>query len=148
VITCPLELQSRLRPAPRDLDFFAWVSVGVIALFFSLLGSRFILAPGMLVELPKMSPASMRAVETSVVVVYRRDEVILFGTGMYSLADLKKPLEEQAKNHPGSTLHVIADRQVSTQALAKLGELAAAAGFVNMLVAGDRASAEEPSRAP
>ena len=47
MITRPLDLQSRLSAPPRDLDFFAWVNVAVIALFFGLLGSRFVLAPGL-----------------------------------------------------------------------------------------------------
>ena len=48
MITRPLELETRLSPPPRDLDFVAWVNVGVIVLFFSLLGSSFVLPPGQL----------------------------------------------------------------------------------------------------
>jgi biopolymer transport protein ExbD len=147
MITRPLDLESRLSPPPRDFAAVAWVNVSVIALFFSLLGSRFVLAPGMLVELPKMDPTSLSAVETSVVINYRRDDVILFGTGMYSLAELKVALAEYVRQHPetrGSTLQVNADKQVSAQAFTDLGGIAAAAGFGNMIVAGDRVTADGP----
>lgn len=149
MITRPLELESRLSPPPRDFTAVAWVNVGVIVLFFSLLGSRFVLSPGLLVELPRMDQASMTAAETSVVVTYSRDGVILFGSGMYSPTELQGVLEEYVIRHPaakGSTLQVNADKQVSAQALAKLAEIAAAAGFANLAFAGEGSSVNEPPR--
>jgi biopolymer transport protein ExbD len=143
MITRPLDLESRLSQPPRDFTAVAWVNVGVIALFFSLLGSRFVLAPGFLIELPKVNAASANAVETSVVLKFSRDNLILLGTGMYTMAELKGPLEEAAKKYPGTTLQVNIDRQVSMQALADLSDLAAAAGFGNILVAGDRQAAPD-----
>src|SRR4051812_50199863 len=92
MITRPLELESRLSPPPRDLDFFAWVNVGLIALFFTLLGSRFVLAPGLLVgsadfRLP--ATQGLQAFPTaSVVVSYRQDERIVFAGGFFQTASL------------------------------------------------------------
>ncbi len=78
MITRPLDLESRMSPAPRDFNAVAWVNVGLIVLFFSLLGSRFVLATGVLVgvgetgaiELPTVNPASASTAATSVVVSY------------------------------------------------------------------------------
>jgi biopolymer transport protein ExbD len=144
MITRPLELESRMSPPPRDLDFVAWVNVGVIVLFFSLLGSRFVLAPGLLVgvgeagviELPTMNPASISQVATSVVVSYRRDNVILFEGGMYTLTELRKHMEVYTKSNPHAVMLVHADKQVSTQAIADLCAMAGAAGFDKVLLAG------------
>lgn len=139
MITRPLDLESRLSPPPRDFTAVAWVNAGLIVLFFSLLGSRFVLAPGLLVELPKMDPGSMTAAETSVVLKYSRDDVILFGSGRYSPAELKNVFAEFMRKNPsarGSTLLVIADKQVSVQAQVELGTIAAEAGFRNMVVGG------------
>ena len=47
MITRPLDLASRLRPPPRGLDWIFFVNVGLLALFFSVFGSRFVLAPGL-----------------------------------------------------------------------------------------------------
>jgi len=146
VITRPLDLQSRLSPPPRDLDFFAWVNVALIVLFFSLLGSRFVLAPGLLIELPKMASASLDAVPTSVVIGYRRDDLVLFEGGMYSLAEVRKHLEAYARTYPGSVLQVNADRQVSAQALANLGLMAAEVGFKGVVLAGERAVPDNPQK--
>jgi biopolymer transport protein ExbD len=145
MITRPLDLVSRLSPPPRDFTAVAWVNVGVIVLFFSLLGSRFVLAPGLLVELPKGNSEVISAVETSAVITYRRDGVILFGTGNYSLIELRAALEDYVKKHPeakGSTLQVNADKQVSAQALGDLSDVAAAAGFSSMVMARDHVASD------
>lgn len=145
MITRPLELESRMSPPPRDLNAVAWVNVGLIVLFFSLLGSRFVLATGVLVEvgeagaieLPSVNPASASTAATSVVVSYRRDNVILFEGGMYSLAELRRHMQAYTKNNPGSVMLVRADKQVSNQALADLFAMAGAVGFKNVLLAAE-----------
>ncbi|HWA26315.1 MAG TPA: biopolymer transporter ExbD [Lacunisphaera sp.] len=148
MITQPLELQSRLSSPPRDLDFFAWVNVALIVLFFSLLGSRFVLAPGMavgvaspgerVIVLPEVSGAIASAGPASVVVSYTRDNVILFEGGMYNLGELRKHMERYVHEHPGAVMLVIADRQVSVQAFAELCTMAREAGFAHVQLAADQ----------
>lgn len=145
MITRPLDLVSRLSPPPRELDALAWVNVGLIVLFFSLFGSSFVLAPGLLVgvgdvagiHLPQAGAAVGQAGATSVVVTYRRDNLVLFEGGMYSLEALRKPLEDYARNHPGAVMLVRMDRQVSAQAFLDLCDLARRAGFANVLAAAE-----------
>ena len=152
MITRPLELESRLSVPPRELDFVAWVNAGVIALFFGLLGSRFVLAPGLpigvgeqgSIDLPSVGPSSEDTREASVVVSYRRDNVILFEGGMYSLPDLRKHMEGYAKKHPGAVMLVRADRQVSMQAFLDLCDMARAVGFANVLIAAEPQRPEHP----
>lgn len=58
MITRPLDLASRLRPPPRGLDWLFVMNVALVALFFSLFGSRFVLAPGLgLISACRASPA-------------------------------------------------------------------------------------------
>ncbi|MEI6108030.1 MAG: biopolymer transporter ExbD [Opitutae bacterium] len=151
MITRPLDLVSRLSPPPRDLDFFAWVNVAFIVLFFGLLGSRFVLAPGLpmtvgesgsSLDLPAIGAASGGTGVASVVVSYRRDNVILFEGGMYSQADLRKQMADYIRKHPGAVLLVRADRQVSMQAFLDLCEMAKSVGFANVLVAAESAGGE------
>jgi len=152
MITHPLELQSRLSPPPRDLDFFAWVNVAVIALFFGLLGSRFVLAPGLAIgvgnnstlELPRISGATEGAGPASVVVSYRRDNVILFEGGMYTLPELRKHMESYARMHPGAVMLVRADRQVSMQAFLDLCDMARQVGFAHVLAAAEQPEPDRP----
>lgn len=148
MITRPLELQSRLSPPPRDLDFFAWVNVGLIVLFFSLLGSRFVLAQGLLVgageegfKLPA-SDGQQYVTTASVVVSYRQDDVILFEGEIVKLPELSRKLEAYAKQHPGEVLLLLADKHVSAQAVTDLSVMARAAGFSYVLMAGENQPAE------
>lgn len=141
MITQPLDLVSKLRVPPRDFDVFFWANGALIVLFFALLGSRFVLASGELVgvasqeslELPRGGAAVQAA--ASVVVSYRRDEMILFEGGIYDIREFRPVLESYARKHSGAILLVRADRQVSVQGFKELLDLARAAGFANVLFA-------------
>lgn len=150
MITKPLNLQSHLSPSPRDFDFFAWVNVALIALCFGLLGSRFVLAPGVAIgvgnensfNLPQVGGIAQGAGPASVVVSYRRDNVILFEGGMYTLLELRKHMKSYAQAHPGAVMLVLADRQVSMQAGLDLCEMAREVGFSNVVVAAEKIQSE------
>lgn len=142
MITSPLDLSSRLSAPPRDLDGLFWVNVGVIVLFFSLLGSRYVLSPGLVVQnggefvLPGTNAAGQAA--TSVVVSYRRDNMVLFEGGIYELRDLRPQMERYAKEHPGSVLLVRYDKAVSMQGIVDLSDMARAAGFAGFVIAAEK----------
>lgn len=146
MITRPIDLESRLSPPPRDFTAVAWVNVAVIVLFFSLLGSRFILAPGLLIELPKANPASITAVPTSTVINYDRDNVIIFEGGIYTLAELGPRLKAYAETHPGVVVQVNADQKVSAQALTDLGVLVTSVGFEFILMGAEPAADAPPKQ--
>lgn len=138
MITRPLELQQKLAPPPRDFDVLFWINAGAIALFFALLGSRFVLAPGVPVgvgatlELPRTAAAELSLAE--VVVSYRRDNMILFEGGVYELTGLRPQLEAYARKHPGARMIVRGDRQVSLQGFTDLCQLAREVGFAGVVV--------------
>lgn len=151
MITRPLDLVSHLSPPPRELDVLAWVNVGLIVLFFGLFGSAFVLAPGLPVgvgepagvQLPQIGAAVENAGATTVVVTYRRDNLLLFEGGMYSLTSLKAPLGEYAKKHPRAEILVRADKQVSLQAFLDFGDLARTLGFANVFLAAESRDAAQ-----
>lgn len=145
MITRPLELESRLSPPPRDFTAVAWVNAGVIVLFFSVLGSRFVLAPGLLIQLPQADPASITAVRTSAVITFSRENVIMFEGAIYSLPEVRKRLAAYAREYPGSVVQVNADRQVPAQALTDLGSMIRAVGLEYYLMAAEP-SAPSPEK--
>ncbi len=156
MISQPLELRARLRPPPRDLDVFFWANVAIVCLFFALLGSRFVLAPGLWVSvqppgqaefnLPTVRSAMQGA--ATVVVSYRRDNMILFEGGIYEFKDFRPVLERYAQAHPKAALLVRFDRQVSMQGFTELCDLARAAGFATVLLATESAPGETPELVP
>lgn len=147
MITQPLELQSRLSAPPRDLDMLFWANVGAVLLFFSLLGSRFVLAPGLPVqvgsalELPRSASSAQGM--ASVVVSYRRDNMVVFEDGIFALGELRPRFEQYAKDHPGSVMLVRYDKAVSMQGFVDLCDMARVAGFAGVLVAAEPQTVEK-----
>lgn len=143
MITRPLDLESRVSRPPRDLDVFFWVNVGVLALFFTLLGSRFVLAPGVAVgwsgaaSLPQADRLAEQAAGPTVVVSYRSESVILFEDGIYSQTDLRRPMEAYIKKHPGSVILLRMDGQASVQAFIDVSKIAGELGYANVVLAAE-----------
>jgi len=138
VITQPLGLAAHLRKTPRSYDVLFYVNIGVLALFFTLFGSKYVLSPGIQFELPSDPSAVDSAMATGLVVNMQRDNLILFEGGRYSLEMFKVKLEEVAKSQTGkepNRLLLRADRQTSTQALGAFISVAVAAGFGVQLAA-------------
>jgi hypothetical protein len=154
MLTQPLDLQSKLSPPPRDFDGFFWLNVAGVCLFFALLGSRFILAPGLLVGVREgqgFEPPTMREPmhgAATVVVSYRRDNMILFEGGIYEFSNFRSVLERYARAHPRASLLVRFDRQVSMQGFTELCDLARAAGFATVLLATEPTGPEAPEMVP
>ncbi len=146
MITHPLDLQSKLSAPPRDLDMLFWVNVGAVLLFFSVLGSRFVLAPGLPVQVGSALELPQSAATTQgtapVVVSYRRDNMVLFEGGIFVLDDLRPRFQEYAKAHPGAVLLVRYDKAVSMQGFVTLCDLAHATGFASVLVAAEPQAGE------
>ena len=67
MIARPLDLASRLRPPPQGMGSLHYVNVGLLCLFFSLFGSRFVLAPGLGLDfqLPQLAGAQAGAAQAT-----------------------------------------------------------------------------------
>lgn len=151
MIAGPLELSSRLAPPPRDLDVFFWLNAGVVVLFFALLGSPFIVAPGVAVQVGRSAALDLpEAVHqqlgtVSVVVSYRRDDMILFEGGNYTLEKFRPVLEREARRAPRTTMSVWIDKQVTMQGLMALSDLAREVGVVNLFILVEPAEEKPPT---
>ena len=134
MITRPLDLLSKLRPPPRNYDFLFLVNGGLIALFFVLFGSRFVLSPGLRLNnadimLPASSDAVRSATATPVSVSVNANGQIWGDTGQIPLPKLREWLAAQAKRSPGSTLLVIGDIRAPMDVFTSISDAATAAGF-------------------
>lgn len=144
MITRPLDLSARLRPAPRSMDVFFYVNAGLIALMFVLFGSRFVLSPGLATDftLPETAGAISGAAATDVVIAVRRTDMALVEGEVLNFADLRRWLVSRASGRPGLRLLIQANAAVSTQDIAQLHEMAADAGFAGVILAAEPAVAE------
>lgn len=146
MITRPLDLSSHLRRPPRSFDVLFLVNGGLIALFFLLFGSRFVLSPGLRVSGAEfVFPGGQGAVPaaTSVCVSVNASKQIFVDTGLVTLPRLKEWLVVQAKGAPGTTLLLIVDARVPTDIITNISEAATAAGFGGVHIAVQSAAAPE-----
>jgi biopolymer transport protein ExbD len=134
--TRPLDLATRLRARPANLDWLFFVNGGLIVLFFYLFGSQFVLAPslGTTFRLPEMVGANTDAQPATHNLSVTDSGQIMVADGSIDLAQLSEWLETQAakhrqEKHAPAVLLVRADRGVPTQVWTQILGLAQQAGF-------------------
>lgn len=140
MITRPLDLLSRLRPQPRNFDFIFLVNGGLIALFFTLFSSHFVLSPGLRVNngdilLPVSQEALVAPKAAPVSVSVNANGLVWGGDGLIGQERLPEWMVAQAKRAPGSTLLVIMDTRAPMDVFTKISDAAKAAGFIDIQLA-------------
>lgn len=131
MISRPLDLASRLQPPPRSGLALFFVNAAVLVVFFSVFGSRFVLAPGLGVDfqLPRVAGASTGAVRTSHVVTVVSAGQIFAGDGLRTPSQLRDWLVAQAATTKEPSLLILANERVPVSVIADIAGLAAATGF-------------------
>jgi biopolymer transport protein ExbD len=141
MITRPLGLSDRLRPAPRSFDGLFFVNAVLLGLFFALFGSRFVVSPGVELEnpdfhVPVSAGALAGAVPTRLVIDIPRPGVAYTPEGQLNYQRLGDWLRRQAARQPGGRVLVRADaHSVPARDLLEVYELIRAAGFEVQLAA-------------
>lgn len=141
MITRPLDLASRLRPEPRNLDWLFFVNAGLLVLFFSLFGSKFILAPAVGVDfrLPEIAGAATDAVApTHTITVTASGQI--FAGGSKTIDGLALWFAAEARATRAPVLLIIADQGVQLSLQSRIMSLARENGFVDI-----RLAAREPA---
>ncbi|MFA6962919.1 MAG: biopolymer transporter ExbD [Opitutaceae bacterium] len=139
MITRPLDLSSRLRTPPRGFDFLFYVNVGLIAFFFVLFGSRFVLSPGVGVDfhLPVVPEALPGAISTDVVIAIKGSDLAFVDGAKVNFSGLRQYLAARAKGRTDLRLLVQADAALSTRDLTEVYDMARAAGFASVQIAAE-----------
>ncbi len=140
MITRPLDLAAKLRPAPRNLDAMFFVNVGLLVLFFALFGSQFVLAPGLGVDfrLPSLAGATASARAPTHVITVLNSGQVLTPQGSGNLKELAMWLRQEAAQTRKPLLLVRLAEGTSTALLADVASVAKVAGFEVIM------AAEEP----
>ena len=145
MITRPLDLAARLTPVSRGWDALFYVNTGLLAVFFLLFGSRFVLSPGLALdfELPKATAAATSARITDVVIAVPAAGMAVVDGAVVDYAGLGEWLRTKAKAEaPGPRrLLVHAAGGLPARDLSKIYDLAADAGFAGVLIATDEMNA-------
>lgn len=139
MITRPLDLASRLHPEPRNFDALFYVNVGLLVLFFAIFGSRFVLAPGLEVDLKIPQVAGARAGATTTtchISVLRSGQILTYG-GLLTMAQLPDWLKTWAKKDREPALLIRASADVPSGDIYRITSMAHAAGFVRVVLAAE-----------
>lgn len=140
MITRPLDLASRLRPEPRNLDWLFFVNAGLLGLFFALFGSRFVLAPGLGVDfrLPVVAGANAGARPPTHVISITNGGQIFTNAGLQKMDEMGDWLLKQAVGVEAPLLLVRGGDRVPISVVADVASAARRAGFETIW------AAEEP----
>ena len=120
---------------PRSFDTLFYVNCGLLALFFLLFGSRFVLAPGLGVEflVPELAGARASATHTQLVISVLPSGQ-LFADGLLNMEQLRVWLKIEAGRLKQPSLLVRASAGVPLARLADIISVAHEAGFVRVVV--------------
>lgn len=131
MITRPLDLATRLRPAPQSFDWVFYVNAGLIVLFFSLFGSRFVLAPGLGLNfrLPTMDGASAGAVRTTHRIIVLGAELVYVNEGSMNAKQLREWLAREARKTKSPTLLMVVAAPVPTKVSIDIAQAALNLGW-------------------
>jgi biopolymer transport protein ExbD len=144
MITRPFDFAAHLRRPSAHLEAVPFIDACLLLLFFAVLGSRFVLAPGVAIDLPATRGAPPDAVVTTrMLTVAENDgqEMLIYDGRIHRFDSFAAALEAQRSELAGEVLLVRMDRDVSMRVWVKVCELAEQAGFVRVLMAA------EPERA-
>lgn len=135
MITRPLDLASRLRPEPRNFDWLFFVNAGLVVLFFSVFGSRFVLAPGLGVDfrLPPAGGAPTEARSTTHHISVISAGQIVADDGLRPMTELRDWLQKKARTVEKPSLLIRASTEVSHAVVIEIVNAAREAGFTVLL---------------
>ncbi len=135
MIARPLDLASILRRQPRSFDWVFFVNFGLIALFFILFGSRFVLSPALAVDgedlrLSKVPEETAGLVAAKFAVsVKANGQIFVDPNGLVNDEQLRVWLSERAKRSPGAYLIIYPDKAVPFDDVARISVAAKEAGL-------------------
>lgn len=125
------------------MELVPFIDVVVVALFFVLLSSRFVLAPGISISLPTVENLPRDAAATSRVLTISESQgaqMILFEGRVFSSLDaFGRVLADRSDEFQSEILLIRADRDVSLELLARIWDLCGKAGFERVLLAAEPA---------
>ncbi len=137
--TEPLGLMAHLKRPPLKLDVVPVLDLLVIALLFSLLFTRFVMVPGVRVDLPD-SEMQMQPSDLPVAVLTIGNRGMLFFDGaVFEIDSIGRGFQQHIDNMPGRdvVLLVKTEGSMDLQLFLKLCRMAQEAGFVQVQIAGE-----------
>ncbi len=145
MITRPFDFARHLRRPSNRLEAIPFLDLCALGLFFVLLSSRFVVAPGVQVGLPSFETVPRDAAVTSRVLTVREvqgKEMLIYEGRLCTVEGLERILQGNEDRAGSEILLVRADRDVSLQLLGRVWEACRRGGFGTILLAAEAERAE------
>lgn len=141
----PFGFRGRLRLADTRIDFIPVLDMIVLAMLVSLLFTRFVSLPGVRVDLPATEMRMQHSQQTIAVLTIGNDGMLFFNGALFESGMIQQGFERYIEDSDGSrpVLLVKADYAMEMQDFLHLCELAKAAGFVQVQLAGKKENTAE-----
>lgn len=135
-LASPLGLISQLRPDRLRFTAAAWIGVALIGLGFSLLGGRFIFAPGITIDLPMVTSTAEPGLPTAKVLTIGQNGTFFFEGRVLTPATLATALKKARPEGQGlATLLIKGDKATPLQTFLQVCQWARESGFDHIQVA-------------
>jgi biopolymer transport protein ExbD len=148
--TEPLGLMAQLKRPPISFDMIPVLDILVIALLFSLLFTRFVMVPGVRVDLPdsgmQMQPSNL---PVAVLTIGNRG-MLFFDGAVFELNSIDTSFQNYIEELPGKdvVLLVKTEGSMDLQLFLELCQMAQNAGFVQVQIAGEHLPNSESPLSP
>ncbi|MBL4575519.1 MAG: biopolymer transporter ExbD [Opitutaceae bacterium] len=140
MITRTFQFTNHLRRKVRTFDVIPMVDVCLIFIFFSLLSSKFVLAPGVSLHLPESRYADLDALPIYQVLTIGEiggEERIIYDGAIHNLLSFERSLESAGNEIKDTVLLIRLDEHISVQTLVKVCDVARAKGFKQVQIAAE-----------
>jgi biopolymer transport protein ExbD len=116
------------------------VDLCLIFIFFSILSSKFVLAPGVSLHLPDSRYADLDALPAYQVLTVGEiggEERIIYDGAIHNLASFERSLESATEEIKNTVLLIRLDEHISVQTLVRVCDVARAKGFKQVQIAAE-----------
>jgi biopolymer transport protein ExbD len=140
MITEPFGLVGHLQKVDSRMDFVPVLDLLVIALLFSLLFTRFVVVPGVRVDLPVSSMTMTHSQLPVAVLTIGNNGMMFFNGSLFEAASIDEGFQRYFEEHGEreSVLLIKAESSMDLQTFLELCKRANDAGFVQIQLAGQK----------
>ena len=136
----PFGFSRHLKKSSGALDFIPFIDLIVVGLFVSLMFTRFVVLPGVKVDLPATDMRMRHSGATMAVLTIGANQMLFFDNGVYEAATIGRSFADFVeKNDRGALVLLIkVQSSMDVQAFLQLVELAQGAGFSEVQIVGQK----------
>ncbi len=141
----PFAFRSRLRQGDTRLDFIPVLDMIVIAMLVSLLFTRFVSLPGVRIDLPSTEMRIQHSQQAVAVLTIGDNGMLFFDGAVADVGTIQSGFERyiESSDRSSQVLLIKANAKMPMQDFLRLCELAQAAGFDQVQLAGKKQKAME-----